>query len=32
LYLAERELMEVRAGRSKTIPLEDFMKQHGLED
>jgi RHH-type transcriptional regulator, rel operon repressor / antitoxin RelB len=32
LYLAERELMEVRAGRSKTIPLEDLMKQYGLED
>lgn len=32
LYLAERELTEVRAGRSATKSLEDVMKQYGLED
>jgi RHH-type rel operon transcriptional repressor/antitoxin RelB len=32
LYLAERELIEVRAGRSKAIPLGDVMKQYGLAD
>jgi RHH-type transcriptional regulator, rel operon repressor / antitoxin RelB len=32
LYLAEKELIEVRAGRSKTMSLKDVMTQHGLED
>ncbi len=32
LYLAEQRLAEIRAGRSKTIPLEEVMKQHGLAD
>jgi len=32
LYLAERELKAVRAGRSKTVSLDDLMKQYGLED
>lgn len=32
VYLAERELEEVRAGRSQTVPLEALMKQYGLED
>lgn len=32
LYLAERELLEVRAGRSKTIPLSEVMKKYGLAD
>ena len=31
LYLAERELIEIRAGRAKTIPLEEVMKQYGME-
>ena len=31
LYLAERELLEIRAGRSKAIPLEEVMKQYGME-
>lgn len=31
LYLAEQQMIEVRAGRLKTIPLEDMMKQYGLE-
>lgn len=30
LYLAEQELIEIRAGRSTTIPLEEVMKQYGL--
>src|SRR5215831_13207158 len=29
LYLAERELKAVRAGKSKTISLEKLMKQYG---
>lgn len=32
VYLAERELEAVRAGKSKTVPLEDVMKQYGLAD
>lgn len=32
VYLAERELEELRAGRSETRPLEEVMKQYGLED
>ncbi len=31
LYLAEQQMIEVRAGRLKTIPLKDLMKQYGLE-
>ncbi len=31
LYLAETELAKVRSGRSKTLPLADVMKAHGLE-
>ncbi len=32
LYLAEQELIKVRAGRSKTLPLADVMKKYGLAD
>jgi RHH-type rel operon transcriptional repressor/antitoxin RelB len=32
LYLAEQRLIDIRAGRTKTIPLDDVMKQYGLED
>lgn len=32
VYLAERELEEVRAGRSRTTPLETLMKDYDLED
>lgn len=32
LYLAEQRLKDIRAGKSKTIPLEDVMKLYGLED
>lgn len=31
-YLAERELEEVRAGRSTTIALDEMLKTYGLED
>lgn len=31
IYLAERELEAVRAGRVKTTPLPDVMREHGLE-
>jgi RHH-type rel operon transcriptional repressor/antitoxin RelB len=31
LYLAERELEAVRAGKSKTVPLEEVMKRYGME-
>lgn len=32
VYLAERELEEIRAGRSLTVPLEQVMREYGLED
>ena len=32
VYLAEQELREVRAGRSKTRSLADVMTSYGLED
>jgi len=32
IYLAEQRLEDFRAGRSKAIPLEDVMKEYGLED
>lgn len=31
LYLAERELEEVRSGRSISVPLEEVMKRYGME-
>lgn len=31
LYLAERRLEDIRAGRTKTLPLEEVMKYYGLE-
>lgn len=31
LYLAERELEAIRAGKSKAASLADVMKRHGLE-
>jgi len=30
LYLAEKVLEEIRAGRAKTTSLEDVMREHGL--
>lgn len=32
LYLAEQRLLDNRAGRSPSIPLEDVMKRYGLAD
>jgi RHH-type transcriptional regulator, rel operon repressor / antitoxin RelB len=32
LYLAERELAEIKAGRSKTTPLAQVLKDYGLGD
>jgi RHH-type transcriptional regulator, rel operon repressor / antitoxin RelB len=32
LYLAEQRLIDIRAGKSKTIPLEDIVSRYGLED
>lgn len=32
LYLAEKRLEDIRSGRSMTIPLEEVMKRHGVEN
>jgi RHH-type rel operon transcriptional repressor/antitoxin RelB len=32
VYLAEKRLQDIRSGRSKTIPLEEVMRRHGMED
>jgi RHH-type rel operon transcriptional repressor/antitoxin RelB len=32
LYLAEQRLIDLRAGKTRTVPLEDVMKRYGLED
>jgi RHH-type rel operon transcriptional repressor/antitoxin RelB len=32
VYLAEQRLTDIKAGRTKTIPLEDLMKTHGVAD
>jgi RHH-type rel operon transcriptional repressor/antitoxin RelB len=32
IYFAEKELADIRAGRVKTIPLEEVMKKYGLVD
>jgi RHH-type rel operon transcriptional repressor/antitoxin RelB len=31
VYFAEKALADIRSGRSKTIPLEDVMRQYGLK-
>ncbi len=31
LYLAEQRLLDIRAGKTQTVPLEDVMKRYGLE-
>lgn len=31
LYLAEQRLIDLRAGKSRTVPLEDVMNDYGLE-
>ncbi len=32
LYLAKQRLTESRAGKSKSLPLEDVMKRYGMGD
>jgi RHH-type rel operon transcriptional repressor/antitoxin RelB len=32
LYFAERSLDRIRSGEASTIPLEDVVKRHALED
>jgi len=32
IYLAERRLQAVRAGRSRTVPIETLMRRYGLDD
>ena len=32
IYLADKRLKSVRAGKSKTVPLAAIMKRHGLAD
>ena len=32
MYLAEQRLVESRAGRSESVPLEELMSRYGLED
>jgi RHH-type rel operon transcriptional repressor/antitoxin RelB len=32
IYLAEQRLADLRAGRTKAIPLEEVMKKYGLAD
>lgn len=31
LYIAEQRLIEIRAGRSTTVPLEEVMKSYDME-
>jgi RHH-type transcriptional regulator, rel operon repressor / antitoxin RelB len=31
VYLAEQRLIDIQQGRSKPIPIEELMKQHGME-
>lgn len=32
LYLAEQRLIEIRAGKTKTVPLNDVMTRYGMDD
>ena len=32
LYLAEQALLDIRSGKSRTIPLEDVMRDYGVEN
>jgi RHH-type transcriptional regulator, rel operon repressor / antitoxin RelB len=32
IYLAEKRLADIRAGRTRTIPLEEVMHRYGLKD
>ena len=31
LYFAEHRLIDIRAGKSQTVPLEEVMERYGLE-
>ncbi len=31
LYLAEQRLIDIRSGKTQTVPLEEVMKRDGLE-
>lgn len=31
IYIAEKRLEELRAGRSHTVPLDEVLREHGLE-
>jgi RHH-type rel operon transcriptional repressor/antitoxin RelB len=31
LYLAEQRMVDIRAGKTKTVPLEEVMKRYGVE-
>lgn len=31
IYLAEKRLEDIKAGRTQTIPIEEVMKRYGLE-
>jgi len=31
VYIAEKRLEDIRAGRTKTIPLQEVMKEHGMD-
>ena len=31
LYLAEQRLVDIRAGKTQTVPLEEVMKRYGME-
>jgi uncharacterized protein (DUF4415 family) len=31
LYLAEQRLVDIRSGKTQTVPLEEVMKRYGLE-
>jgi RHH-type rel operon transcriptional repressor/antitoxin RelB len=32
IFIAEKRLADIRAGRVKTIPLEEVMKEYGMVD
>lgn len=32
LFLAEQRLIDIQSGKTKTIPLEELLKRHGLDD
>ncbi|MBL8471669.1 MAG: TraY domain-containing protein [Rhodocyclaceae bacterium] len=31
MYLAEQRLIDIRAGKTQTVPLEEVMKRYGME-